>query len=431
MRHFDWIFPLRVAAGAAMTAIFVGGCSSAGSGSDSNTGEGGSLGVGGFPTATGGIIGSGATGGALGTGGAVLGSGGASGGGGGVMGTGGDATGGISGTGGTGAGGVQGTGGAGNGGVTSAGGGTGTGGMSGTGGSSSDGGTSLPKKFCGNITQEGQVRSDFITYWDQITPENEGKWGSVEAVRNQMNWTGLDAVHDYAKQHNIPFKQHNFVWGSQQPSWISGLSQSDQRAEVEQWIQLFCERYPDTQLIDVVNEPPPHTTPPYTAALGGAGTSGYDWIVQAFKWAHQYCPNSILIMNDYNTIEYATDNSHFIDIVNAIKAAGAPIDAIGAQAHAAYSMSTSTVQMYLDKLASSTGLPVYISEYDINLADDTQQKNVMQSQFTMFWNDDNVKGVTLWGYVVGQTWETNTGLMTTSGTMRPAMTWLMQYLNRP
>jgi len=202
------------------------------------------------------------------------------------------------------------------------------------------------------------VRSVFITYWDQITPENEGKWGSVEGTKDQMNWSGLDRVHDYAKQHSIPFKQHNFVWGAQQPNWIGGLSQADQRTQVEEWIRLFCERYPDTQLIDVVNEPPPHTTPPYTAALGGAGASGYDWIVQAFKWARQYCPNAILILNDYNIIEYGNDNSHIIDIVNRIKGAGAPIDAIGAQAHAAYSMQTSTVQGFLDNLATSTGLPV-------------------------------------------------------------------------
>jgi endo-1,4-beta-xylanase len=182
-------------------------------------------------------------------------------------------------------------------------------------------------------------------------------------------------------------------------------------------------------MIDVVNEPPPHTTPSYTAALGGAGSSGYDWIVQAFKWAHQYCPNSILIMNDYNTIEYGNDNSHFIDIVNRIKAAGAPIDAIGAQAHAAYNVPNSTVQMYVDKLAA-TGLPVYISEYDINLADDTKQRDVMQGQFTMFWNDDHFKGITLWGYIEGQTWLANTGLMSSSGTKRPAMTWLMGFLNR-
>ncbi len=305
----------------------------------------------------------------------------------------------------------------------------GTGGMAGAAGGGAGTGGALPAKFCGNITTGGQVRSDFINYWDQITPENEGKWGTVEGTRNKMNWAGLDAVYNYAKQHNIPFKQHNFVWGSQQPSWISGLPQDQQRAEVEEWIRLFCERYPDTQMIDVVNEPPPHTTPPYAAALGGAGASGYDWIVQAFKWARQYCPNSILILNDYNTIEYANDNSHFIDIVNAIKAAGAPIDAIGAQAHAAYNMSTSTVQMYLSKL-EATGLPVYISEYDINVSDDNQQKNVMESQFTMFWNDDNVKGITIWGYIENQTWEPNTGLMSSGGQMRPAMTWLMSFLHR-
>jgi endo-1,4-beta-xylanase len=306
-----------------------------------------------------------------------------------------------------------------------------TAGAGGSAGSTAGAGSVVPgKKFCGNITTGGKVRSDFAQYWDQITPENEGKWGSVESVRDQMNWSGLDAAYNYAKQHNIVFKQHNFVWGSQQPSWLNGLSQDQQRAQVEEWIRLYCERYPDTQLIDVVNEPPPHTTPVYTAALGGAGASGYDWIVQAFKWAHQYCPNAILILNDYNNIEYANDNSHFIDIVNRIKAAGAPIHAIGAQAHDAYKQPTATVQMYIDKLASSTGLPVYISEYDINQADDNQQKSVMQSQFTMFWNDDHVKGITIWGYIEGQTWETNTGLMSSSGQKRPAMTWLLDFLHR-
>ena len=46
------------------------------------------------------------------------------------------------------------------------------------------------------------------------------------------------------------------------------------------------------------------------------------------------------------------------------------------------------------------------------------------------WTDQNVKGITLWGYVVGSTWLTNSGLMQSSGQMRPAMTWLMGYLNR-
>jgi hypothetical protein len=68
------------------------------------------------------------------------------------------------------------------------------------------------------------------------------------------------------------------------------------------------------------------------------------------------------------------------------------------------------------------------SSSGINLASDSQQQTVMQSEFTMFWNDSNVKGITLWGYIVGATWQANTGLMTSSGTMRPAMSWLVTFL---
>jgi endo-1,4-beta-xylanase len=294
-----------------------------------------------------------------------------------------------------------------------------------------EGGAPQPgRKYVGNITTRNQVRPDFGEYWDQITPENEGKWESVERERNEMVWDGLDRAHDYARQHGLTFKQHTMVWGSQQPTWLAGLSAADQRKEVEEWIRLFCERYPDVDEIDVVNEPPTHTTPVYAAALGGAGSSGYDWIVQAFKWTRQYCPNATLILNDYNNIEYGADSMRFISIVNAIKAAGAPIDAVGAQAHDAYKLSTETVKMFLDRLASQTGLPVYISEYDIDVADDARQQQIMQSQFTMFWNHPQVRGITLWGYVSGATWRPNTGLMSSTGSERPALRWLREFLAR-
>jgi endo-1,4-beta-xylanase len=307
---------------------------------------------------------------------------------------------------------------------------TGASGATGSAGSGAAGsGGATAAKFVGNITTKGMIRPDFAMYWNQITPENEGKWGSVEATRNQMSWAGVDAAHSYAKDHGIPFKQHTFVWGSQQPSWLGSLSAAEQKAEVEEWIRSFCERYPDVALIDVVNEPPPHTTPVYLEALGGAGSSGYDWIVQAFKWARQYCPNATLILNDYNNIEYAGDNTRFIDIVKAIKAAGAPIDAVGAQSHDAYKLTTNDVRALLDKLATGTALPVYITEYDVDIADDNQQKTVMSSQVTMFWNDERVKGITLWGYVVGSTWKPNTGLIR-NDQPRPALTWLQEFLGR-
>jgi len=306
-----------------------------------------------------------------------------------------------------------------------------SGGMSGMGSSNAGAGSGFPPKFAGNIDTRGSIRSDFATYWNQFSPENAGKWGSVQPnSQDSFNWTALDAMYKYANDHAIVFKQHNFIWGSQQPSWTANLTTSTGPAAVQNWMNAFCARYPNTRLIDVVNEPPPHTTPKYLNAIGGAGTSGYDWIANAFKWARQACPNAILILNDYNNVEQAGDVQHTIDIVNAIKKVGAPIDAIGCQTHGASNLSSATLKTNIDKLSSGTGLPVYITEYDLNIADDAKQSSVMQDQFTMFWNDANVRGITYWGYVVGSTWETNTGLLQTNGTPRPALTWLMNFLGR-
>jgi endo-1,4-beta-xylanase len=325
------------------------------------------------------------------------------------------------------AGSAAGSGGAGSGGPSA---GAGTAGAAGAAGANAGAGGSAGApantKFVGNITTRGAVRDGFAKYWSQITPENEGKWGSVQPSQGSFNWSALDKIYAYAKSNNVIFKQHNFVWGSQQPSWVNA---TNAQSAVQAWMKAYCERYPEVKLIDVVNEPPPHTTPAYIEGMGGSGQSGWDWIVNAFKWARAACPNAILILNDYNNIEYQNDNAHFIDIVTKIKAAGAPIDAIGAQAHDAYKLPTNTVKGFIDKLAA-TGLPVYITEYDIAVADDNQQKMIMQEQMTMYWNHADVKGITLWGYIVGATWKNNTGLQQSDDTMRPAMTWLMDFLGK-
>lgn len=299
----------------------------------------------------------------------------------------------------------------------------GSGGATGSGGVSGSGGAGATK-FVGNTTTGGNVRSGFQQYWDQLTPENEGKWGTVQpSSMASFNWTSLDRTYAFTQSNGILFKQHTFVWRDQQPGWVNA---GNAEAAVKNWMQTFCARYPNTKMIDVVNEAY-HKTPSYIDGMGGTGTSGWDWVVNAFRWARAACPNAILILNDYNNIEYDADSKGFLDVVKKIVAAGAPVDAIGAQAHDAYKLPTATVKKYLDALAA-TGLPVYITEYDIDEADDTKQKDIMQEQFTMFWNHPGVAGITLWGYVVGQTWEPNTGLQQANGTMRPAMTWLLSFL---
>lgn len=279
-------------------------------------------------------------------------------------------------------------------------------------------------KFVGNITTSGNVRSDFIQYWDQITPENEGKWGSVEGTRDQYNWGPVDRIYDYARQHGIPVKAHTLVWGSQAPGWINNLSASEQAAEIEEWIRDYCNRYPDTAMIDVVNEAHPNHAP----ANYARNAFGNNWITKSFELARQYCPDAILIYNDYNFMTWDTDD--ILDIIRPAVQAGV-VDALGLQAHSLYDPKIWSVQEIENKLdqISSLGVPLYVSEYDIEATDDQTQLQYMQMHFPVFYEHPNVIGITLWGYIYGATWRTGTGLIR-DGRPRPAMTWLMEYLGR-
>src|SRR5690606_26458054 len=214
-----------------------------------------------------------------------------------------------------------------------------------------------------------------------------------------------------------------FVWGSQEPGWMASLSASEQAAEVEEYMRLYCERYPDVAMIDVVNEPD-HATPSFAGALGG-GLSDHAWVVWSFEKARQHCPNAILILNDYNVLRWDTDN--FISIAQKVASRGL-LDAIGCQAHSLEDQSFAELQANFEKVAG-VGVPIYISEYDIDEGDDNLQRQIMEQQFTFFYNEPRVAGITIWGYIHGATWRTNTGLIR-NGQPRPAMTWLMEFLGR-
>jgi endo-1,4-beta-xylanase len=311
-------------------------------------------------------------------------------------------------------------------------GGTLAGGTTGSGGSTSLGGTrsgpAFPARFVGNIDAHSTIPTDFYKYWDQFTPESAGKWPAVQSAgKDTFNWTVLDGMYKYTEDHNIVFKESSFIWGSSSPNWMNN---SNILETAPAWMKSFCERYPKTRLIDVVNEPPPHTTPSYATGLGGGTRTTWDWVANSFKMAREACPNAILILNDYNICEYANDNQNVISLVKAIQLLDAPIDAVGCQAHDAAKIKSSAFKRFMDKITSETGLPVYITEFDIGLADDEQQRAQYADYFTMFWDDPNVKGMTLWGYITGATWRANTGIMSSDGTMRPAMTWLMDFLKR-
>lgn len=247
-------------------------------------------------------------------------------------------------------------------------------------------------KFVGNVIHNAySIRSDFATYWDQVTPENDGKWGSVESNPGVYSWTALDNDYNYAILNGFPFKEHNLIWGSQYPSFITGLDSAQLYQEIVNWIDSCGQRYPDAALCDVVNEPI-HTPLPtiYKTALGGTGKTGWDWVINAFKLAREYwSPNTKLLVNEYSIINSNSNTATYINLIDSLKVRGL-IDGIGVQAHsfevATGGASLSTMKANLNKLAA-TGLPIYISEFAINDTNDTHQLNDYKSIFPMLFEN--------------------------------------------
>lgn len=295
------------------------------------------------------------------------------------------------------------------------------------------------EKWLGNIYGTSQI-SDFTTYWNQVTPENGGKWGSVESSRDQMNWTSLDAAYNLAKDNDLPFRFHVLVWGNQQPGWIEDLPAEEQLEEIEEWFAAVAERYPDIDYLEVVNEPlndPPRRrnaddkgSGNYIEALGGTGTSGWDWVINSFRMAREHFPNAALMINEYNIVGGVNSTSRYIELIELLQEEEL-IDIIGVQGHAfsTRDATTATLTNNLNRLAD-TGLPLMVTEMDIDGPTDAIQLQEYQRVFPIFWEHPAIVGVTLWGWKPGM-WRTEQGafLVNRDGTDRPAFTWLQNYVS--
>jgi len=249
-------------------------------------------------------------------------------------------------------------------------------------------------------------------------------------------------LYNYAKAHNMQFKFHTLIWGRQQPDWISALSPDEQLKYITTWIHQVGMRFPDIEMVDVVNEALPKHWPPdgrsetvnYINALGGAGETGYDWVIKSFELARKYIPNAKLLINDFSIINNDENTTAYLEIINLLKDREL-IDGIGVQCHRGElgGVPVSTLKKNLDRLATA-GIPVYISEMDLGNFEnsgepnDQEQLELYQRIFPVLWEHPGVEGITFWGYVEGKMWMKRCHLMRTDGTWRPAMVWLTKYL---
>jgi endo-1,4-beta-xylanase len=250
-----------------------------------------------------------------------------------------------------------------------------------------------------NRTQD-QVDKDIAlvkAQFNQISPENDLKWEIIEpkAGPDGYDFGPADAYVNFGLKNHMFIVGHTLVWHNQTPNWVFagtnpppahddtpthgpgyiGRSYRGPRASRDELLQRMHDhittvvgRYKGkVQVWDVVNE-----------AVADGGTNllrkslweqiiGPDFIAKAFEYAHEADPNAILRYNDFG-LESSAKRKKFIALIKYLQAQGVPVGAIGSQTHV--SASSPTPQQLDQELTDleTLGLPIHITELDVNTA---------------------------------------------------------------
>lgn len=238
--------------------------------------------------------------------------------------------------------------------------------------------------------------------FNQITAENDMKWQLIHPREGKdgYDFTPADAFVNFAISNNMEIGGHTLVWHSQTPNWVfagtnpppvstnnaatppgRGFGRyNGPRASREELLQRMRDhihtvvgRYKGkVKVWDVVNE----------ALPDGTGTNllrstlwleiiGPDYIAKAFQYAHEADPNAMLRYNDYG-LENPAKRKKLITLIKELQAQKVPVHAIGSQAHVNVSMTFETMDQALTEM-ESLGLPIHITELDVNTAQGGQR----------------------------------------------------------
>lgn len=232
------------------------------------------------------------------------------------------------------------------------------------------------KKLVGTALSEGILAAGEQAYldiaiqeFDYLTPENSGKWGSLQSTPGMWDFSTLDQVADFAAINGQQLKGHTLVWHNQTPSFINDqLTAAELQDYIDQHITTTVSRYAGQFFgWDVVNE-----------AIADDGSFrdsvfyqklGTDYIADAFFATKSLDNKARRYYNDYNIAGIGPKSNAVYNLLQGLRNEGVPVNAIGFQMHLdavnapSYDNMVENFQRFAD-----LGLYLAISELDVRIA---------------------------------------------------------------
>ncbi len=174
-----------------------------------------------------------------------------------------------------------------------------------------------------------------------LVPEYEMKRDVLEPARDSYDFSGCDALMDFARKRGLKMRGHPLVWHESNPPWLEAMVRQTRDARLlTDHITRILRRYRGRMhSYDVVNEA---LVPPDQGATGlrpsfWLDVFGPDYLDMAFHAARQADPDTLLIYNDFGCEAGLPANDRFrkhtLDLLDGLLKRGAPVQGLGIQGH--------------------------------------------------------------------------------------------------
>jgi endo-1,4-beta-xylanase len=216
-----------------------------------------------------------------------------------------------------------------------------------------------------------------------LTPENAAKFGPLSTGPGTYDWRMLDAMIDFAREHDMAVRAHTGVWHRQVPDWVDQLDREAVRQAMVDHLTSFGQRYHDRiQYWDVVNEAIDTNADDNLRDTVWHRAIDDDYIDLAFRTAAAAAPDVRLVYNDYGTDTVNPKSDAVYELVSGMLDRNVPIHAVGFQMHLLNNERydpddlIANWQRFVD-----LGLEVHITELDIDasrLPGDTHEQRLVE-----------------------------------------------------
>jgi GH35 family endo-1,4-beta-xylanase len=230
-----------------------------------------------------------------------------------------------------------------------------------------------------------QAEALILKEYDCISPENVMKMGPIHPRAgnddSSYNFGPADAYVDFGVKNKLFVIGHNLCWHSQMPGWMSQPDAGQATLTKEVLLQRLKDhifkvagRYKGkVNGWDVVNEALAdnanqsgnmpmglRSDSPWNRIVGSP-----EYILMAFKWAHEAAPDAELYYNDYNLDASDYKRANCVELIKYLKENGAHITGVGMQGH--YNATTPTAAKIDEtiKMFAALGVKVMITELDV------------------------------------------------------------------